>query len=272
MNKISITFLALLMFPVFGSNAQTGIGTNTPQAALDVSSSDSGILIPRLFLTGYNTFINAGTASTTDNSMMVYNTNTATNTGLNGTGYYYWNGGASGKWYKLNENIGPWKSNSSQYAINDLATYNGRIYTNLTGTNSSTTPNIDRTNWDSNANRIGTPTFVNLLRGDSVAFSSEFNIIFVTLYFGVSGLRYQNATLTIPRGVTHVFYNEPGNFGRYDNFVNERNYARVDVDWTTHRVTLTEIGFFSFDSSGNINNYQTRTAVDYRIRQVNGLK
>ena len=149
MNKISITFLALLMFPVFGSNAQTGIGTNTPQAALDVSSSDSGILIPRLFLTGYNTFINAGTASTSDNSMLVYNTNTATNTGLGGSGYYYWDGGALGKWYRMNENIAPWKSNSNggQYAINDLASNNGIIYANLTGTNTNITPDVDVANW-----------------------------------------------------------------------------------------------------------------------------
>ena len=126
-----------------------GLGTSTPNAALDVTSSDSGILIPRLFLTGYNTFINGGTASTTDNSMLVYNTNTATNTGLGGSGYYYWDGGALGKWYRMNENIAPWKSNSNggQYAINDFASNNGIIYANLTGTNTNITPDVDVANW-----------------------------------------------------------------------------------------------------------------------------
>ena len=73
--------------------AQNGLGTNTPnpQAALDIQSPDKGVLLPHISLTASNTFLQGVTATASHTGMLVYNTNTATNTGLVGTGYYFWN-------------------------------------------------------------------------------------------------------------------------------------------------------------------------------------
>jgi hypothetical protein len=87
MKKVSIYILLVSVFAL-KANAQTGIGTNTPDASakLDVSATNKGFLPPRVTLT-----------STTDNSTI---TNPATgllvyNTGINNglvAGYYFWNG------------------------------------------------------------------------------------------------------------------------------------------------------------------------------------
>lgn len=38
-------------------------------------------------------------------------------------------------------------SSSGTYAINDIVVYNNKLYINLTGTNTATTPDNDSTNW-----------------------------------------------------------------------------------------------------------------------------
>ena len=38
-------------------------------------------------------------------------------------------------------------SSSGTYAINDIVVYNNKLYVNLTGTNTSTAPSSDTTNW-----------------------------------------------------------------------------------------------------------------------------
>lgn len=54
--------------------------------------------MPRLGLTSSTLFLGGITAAASHTSMLVYNTNTATNTGLVGEGYYYWDGN---QWEKL---------------------------------------------------------------------------------------------------------------------------------------------------------------------------
>ncbi|MCP4438894.1 MAG: hypothetical protein GY810_08105 [Aureispira sp.] len=83
-------------------NAQSvGVGTLTPNASakLDVTSSNSGVLIPRLGLTSA---IDATTISNGNvTSLLVYNTATAGSAPNDITpGYYYWNGT---KWVRLAE-------------------------------------------------------------------------------------------------------------------------------------------------------------------------
>lgn len=79
-----------------------GTTTPNPAAVLELRSTHQGVLLPRVSLTASNSLLPiTGTASTSTNGLWVYNTNTATTTGLSGTGYYVWEGGASGEWIKL---------------------------------------------------------------------------------------------------------------------------------------------------------------------------
>lgn len=92
---ISILFLFCCLF----SQAQTGIGTTTPNASakLEVASSTMGFLPPRIALTGTNdntTIKNAsGTSITPATGLLIYNTATTTTDPYKVVpGYYYYNG------------------------------------------------------------------------------------------------------------------------------------------------------------------------------------
>lgn len=68
-------------------NAQTGIGTKSPDAsaALEVKNKNKGILIPRIALTGTDDIT---TIATPANSLMIYNIGKVNDVT---PGYYYWN-------------------------------------------------------------------------------------------------------------------------------------------------------------------------------------
>lgn len=86
--------IVVLFFIFLKGNAQTGIGTATPNASakLDVYATDKGFLPPRVALTGTNS---AGPITSPATGLLVYNTAT-TGTSPNNVipGYYYWNGSA----------------------------------------------------------------------------------------------------------------------------------------------------------------------------------
>ncbi len=95
----NIIILFLLSNFLVNANAQTGIGTITPNASakLEVASSTQGFLPPRIALTGTNdntTIKNAaGTSITPATGLLIYNTATTGTTPNNVVpGYYYWNG------------------------------------------------------------------------------------------------------------------------------------------------------------------------------------
>lgn len=87
MKKILIFALVLLLH--FNTTAQVGVGTSIPDGALDVSSSNDGLLLPRISLTATN----VATVITPTISELVYNTATSA-VGPNQVtpGFYYWNG------------------------------------------------------------------------------------------------------------------------------------------------------------------------------------
>ncbi len=84
-------FLTILISLLGNSNcvAQVGIGTTVPSGALDITSVDEGILIPRVALSATN----VATVLTPTVSELVYNTFTSA-LGPNqvAPGFYYWNG------------------------------------------------------------------------------------------------------------------------------------------------------------------------------------
>lgn len=86
--RLALTFFALTLLSFVGYS-QVGINTTSPDAALDIVSSNGGILIPRISLTSATddtTIVNPkGDPITT--STLVWNTGTG---GLSPAGYYYW--------------------------------------------------------------------------------------------------------------------------------------------------------------------------------------
>lgn len=92
MHQKSNFSILFCFFSFLFSYSQVGIGNTNPQAALDVTSTTDGLLIPRVALT---TTTASAPVLTITTSEMVYNTATA---GDVTPGYYYWNGT---KWVKF---------------------------------------------------------------------------------------------------------------------------------------------------------------------------
>lgn len=93
-NKILLTLIIGLFISTV--SAQVGIGTTSPNGALDVTSTNNGLLIPRIALSATN----VSTVLTPTTSELVYNTFTSA-VGPNQVtpGFYYWNGSL---WVRLN--------------------------------------------------------------------------------------------------------------------------------------------------------------------------
>ncbi|SCY82965.1 hypothetical protein [Flavobacterium caeni] len=83
--------VAAFLFATHSASAQVGVGTTAPNAALDISAANDGLLIPRVALANTTT----ATVLTPTASELVYNTATA---GDVTPGFYYWSGTA---WIRL---------------------------------------------------------------------------------------------------------------------------------------------------------------------------
>ena len=131
-------FSAILFFIVsLTSFSQVGIGITDPKAALDVVSTDTGFIMPRV---ADHTTLTVGADQT---GMQVYNTTTKSIWYYDGTDWE----SISGTTPKA---IPLWKSptNAGDYTINAIINHAGTLYKNLTGTNTDTTPDADATNWE----------------------------------------------------------------------------------------------------------------------------
>jgi hypothetical protein len=97
--------ILLFLFISFFAEAQTGIGTTTPNASakLDVSATDRGFLPPRVALTASNAFSPITGTSSAAAGLLVYNTATAGTVPNNVVpGYYFWNGTA---WIQISNGL-----------------------------------------------------------------------------------------------------------------------------------------------------------------------
>jgi hypothetical protein len=131
-------------------NAQTGIGTTSPNAAakLDVSSTTKGFLPPKVALTATNSFdpitgLSGSTALATAAGLLIYNTATA-GTAPNNVipGYYYWNGTM---WIQIANGLIIDNSKNASFTLN--AADNNKIFlitssSAVTVTISNASPNI----------------------------------------------------------------------------------------------------------------------------------
>ena len=143
--KKSLIIISFLSYS-FCLNAQTGIGTTTPNAAskLDVSSADKGFLPPRVALTATNTFapvtgLSGASPLATAAGLLVYNTTSNNNVT---PGYYYWNGTS---WILISNGLIMDNSKTASFTLN--ATDNNKIFlissaSAVTVTVSNASPNI----------------------------------------------------------------------------------------------------------------------------------
>lgn len=103
--KFFFATLFTFLFSIVETSAQVGIGTTTPQGALDITSTNDGLVIPRVSLGGAN-FSAPLTAPV--NSELVYNTNNNStlppvvlaSQGLVTPGFYFWNSTVS-RWERF---------------------------------------------------------------------------------------------------------------------------------------------------------------------------
>ncbi len=89
----------LIPFFTLTLNAQVGIGTELPQAALDISATNAGVFLPRIALTSLTTaapVTNPNSGAVVDGTM-IWNTGAI----IAPAGIYYWQ---SGKWNQLVNN------------------------------------------------------------------------------------------------------------------------------------------------------------------------
>jgi hypothetical protein len=87
MMKRNLIAIVFIMISTWSGQAQTGIGTSTPDASakLEVAATNKGFLPPRVTLTSAT---DAATITSPATGLLVYNVGSA---GLQ-AGYYYWNG------------------------------------------------------------------------------------------------------------------------------------------------------------------------------------
>jgi hypothetical protein len=93
--KLRCIFLILIALSLTTYGQNVGIGTSSPNALLDVSATNNGILVPRVALTGTGS---ASPLTSPATSTLVYNTATVSNVT---PGFYYWNGSA---WVRVIDN------------------------------------------------------------------------------------------------------------------------------------------------------------------------
>jgi hypothetical protein len=110
--------LLLVFFALTKTNAQVGIGTTTPKAALDVFSGTDGLLIPRVALT--NTTTVSPVLSGTE-SELVYNT---TLNGFVTPGFYYLSA-PGGPWVRLAAGTTGWLTTGNTGIVDDYSNYIG---------------------------------------------------------------------------------------------------------------------------------------------------
>ena len=103
-NPFLINFICLFFFT--NTYSQVGIGTTVPKAALEISSSNQGVLIPQVSLTSKNIALPVinPQGGVLPESTIIYNTATAGVVPNDVVpGYYYWDGS---KWLQLAVNGG----------------------------------------------------------------------------------------------------------------------------------------------------------------------
>lgn len=94
MKKLVSVVAFLFLIPTIETKAQVGIGATNPSGALDITSTDNGLLIPRVALTNTTTVLPVLTGTTSE---LVYNTATINDV----TPGFYYLSTTTGPWVRL---------------------------------------------------------------------------------------------------------------------------------------------------------------------------
>jgi hypothetical protein len=157
MKRITLSLGAMVLSIASFSQNNVGIGTTTPDAssALEVTSTNQGVLVPRIALGATNI---AAPVTAPATSLLVYNTATAGTVPNNVTpGYYYWDGA---QWVRLNSGSGSTACVTLDEAYDCTTPGGGRIVTVNDGSvefNQTGGTNTEVLTVTSNQGTAGTP-------------------------------------------------------------------------------------------------------------------
>lgn len=256
-----IILLAFLCF-FMRTNAQVGIGTTSPNAALDVTSANNGLLIPRLALAATN----VATVVTPTTSELVYNTFTSA-VGPNQVtpGFYYWNGTI---WVRLNPANDDWSltgNTGTTAGTNFLGTTDAQDL--RLKTNSTDRLNISNASGQVQSYYAGTAT-IPAYSWNSDSDTGMYQIAANTLGLGVNGVE------KVRIANTETVVNEQSN--NYDFRIEGDNtqYA-LFADASSDAVIFGSVGNLygnggSFNTSGRLF-ASYNTTIDYVADFDNGL-
>ena len=179
-NFTSIRIIIVFLFTIV-SQAQVGIDTPTPQGALDITSSNDGLLIPRVALTITTSALPLTSPTISE---LVYNSATVADVT---PGYYYWNGTI---WVRLATGV------SNDWSI----TGNTGIIdgTNFIGTAAATNVDVAFRRNNLAAGKIGTTSTsfgVGALNAGATTNSSAFGANALLLNTGDNNVAVGNGTL-----------------------------------------------------------------------------
>jgi trimeric autotransporter adhesin len=182
MKKLKIVFsLVCIWFSIEVVQGQVGIGTLVPEGALDITSNNDGLLIPRVALVNTTTVtVLTGTASE-----LVYNTATS---GDVTPGFYYLST-ATGPWVRLATGASGWLTTGNTGIIDG---------TNFIGTAAATNVDVAFRRNNLPAGKIGatsTSFGVGALNVGATTNSTAFGTNALTLNTGINNVAFGNGTL-----------------------------------------------------------------------------
>lgn len=180
--KKSLSVLTTLYFLIVSIDvsAQVGIGTTNPTSALDITSTNNGLLIPRVALTNTTTVLPVLTGTTSE---LVYNTATVNDVT---PGFYY-----------LSTNTGPWIRLATSATNSWLITGNTGIVdgTNYIGTAALTNVDVAFRRNNAAAGKIG-------------ATSTSFGVGALTSGAGTNSTAFGNNALAVSAGSNNAAFGQ----------------------------------------------------------------
>jgi hypothetical protein len=214
-------FICITICLSMAAQAQNvGVGTSSPAAKLDISSTNSGILIPRVALSSTAT---ASPVTSPVTSMMVYNSATAGSGATAVTpGFYYWSGSA---WIRVIDN-----GSLGSATTNTLANPTNTITSTVNGV-AATAPAVNTVSNSSSGNTMSTTVNGVAGTGVNIVNSNTLTLSGTTLTSSVNGLASSGldissvdkniynsdgtltGTRTVTQGSNNLYFSGTGNIG-----------------------------------------------------------